>query len=122
MFMLPMMKDSLVPLVLTLLLFMLLNPFDWWMNGVLYMCVVGAVLMLFGLFVLFAWKERPEDEREEMHVHSAGRVAYLLGGSTLVTGMVVQSFAHAIDPWLPGTLLVMVLGKLFALSWSRSRK
>lgn len=85
------------------------------------MFVVGAVLILFGLFALFVWREKPQDEREEAHAHFAGRTAYLLGGSMLVIGMVTQSFVHTIDPWLPATLLVMILGKLFALLWSRSR-
>ncbi|PIQ68066.1 MAG: hypothetical protein COV91_06085 [Candidatus Taylorbacteria bacterium CG11_big_fil_rev_8_21_14_0_20_46_11] len=117
-----MIKDSLIPLILAVLLFFLFNPFDWWMNGLVYMCVVGAVLVLFGVFALFVWKEKARDEREESHALFAGRTAYLLGGLTLVVGIVVQSFAHAIDPWLPSTLLVMILGKMFALSWSRTRR
>ncbi len=116
-----MFKDLFIPAVLALLLFLLINPFDWWMNSVVYMGIVAGVLILFGLFALFVWQEKPRDEREAMHASFAGRTAYLFGGAVLVVGIAAQSFEHAIDPWLPVTLLMMILGKMLSLTWSRSR-
>jgi len=110
-----------MPVILAILIFFLMNPFDWWMNDIVYMCIVVATLILFVLFALFFWKEKPRDEREVAHASFAGRVAFLLGGCVISVGIVMQSFSHTIDPWLLVALLVMVAGKAGALSWSRTR-
>lgn len=114
-------KETCMPLSLAVLIFLLLNPFDWWMNDIVYMGIVAAMLILFVLFALFFWKEKPRDEREAAHASFAGRVAFLLGGGVIIFGVITQSFSHAIDPWLLAALLIMVAGKAAALTWSRSR-
>lgn len=116
-----MIKNFGIPFILAGLLALLINPFDWWMNGTLYMCVVASILVLFCIFAVFFWKEKARDERELAHTLFAGRVAYFLGASVLVIAVVVQSFKHSIDPWIPVALLFMIIGKSIAMRWSSSR-
>jgi hypothetical protein len=44
----------------------------------------------------------------------AGRTAYLSGIAVLLLALIVQGFAHAIDPWIMLALGVMVVAKLGA--------
>ena len=115
-----MLKNFGMPVILAGLLALLVNPFDWWMNGTVYMSVVVSTLVFFCIFAVFLWREKPRDEREVVHVMFAGRTAYFLGATVLVLAITAESFNHSIDPWLPVALLFMVVGKAVALWWSRS--
>lgn len=100
--------------VLSFLLLLLTDPFMVWMPEGMYMLVLLASAACAVVWCGFIFYERPHDERESQHVMHAGRIAYLLGVAVLGTALVVQGFAHAIDPWISGALGVMVLGKLGA--------
>lgn len=116
------MKNNLVEggvvFVLVALLIILINPFDIFMPTMMQMLVVALAALLFALFAGFIWKEKAEDEREELHRFLAARFAYLGGAGILMLAVLVQSFAHDLDRWVIGALIGMlvakVLGRIYA--------
>ena len=64
--------------------------------------------------------EKADDEREEKHRMFAGRVAYLSGLTVLTLALVVQGFSHAVSPWVPMALAIMVVSK-FGARWYADR-
>ncbi len=101
-------------LALVVLAVLLVNPFAIWMPTMMHMLVLGIAVVVFGIFCVFALAERTEDERGETHKARAGRAAFLAGGSVLIVGIILQTFAHALDPWLVGALVGMVVAKVFS--------
>jgi peptidoglycan/LPS O-acetylase OafA/YrhL len=88
-----------------------LVPFWMPMTGEMITLLIVAVLML--VWVGFIMQEQAHDEREVLLKMHSGRVAYLSGLGVLTIGLVIQGFAHSIDPWVAGALAVMVAAKLF---------
>jgi hypothetical protein len=81
------------------------------------MAVTGAILFVSVIICIwsgFVMMERGGDEREMFHRINAGRVAYLSGIAVLTVAVVVQGISHHIDPWVAGTLAVMVVSKILA--------
>jgi hypothetical protein len=105
-----------VSLVATAVL--LLNPFHFWMPDMVVMGMLAFAIALFGALAVFVLREKPIDERDEAHRSLAGRYAFLSGSGVLVLGIVVQGYAHAVDPWLVVALMVMAVTKIAARSWS----
>ncbi len=104
------------------LLALFLNPFGLWMpSQVVYMMLAGLVIV-FAMFVSFLWKERVQDEREELHIHMAGRIGYIAGISVLVLAITVESITSHPDPWLIIVLGAMVLGKIVGLLYGKMNK
>ncbi len=99
---------------------LLINPFDLWMPGLTQMAILAAFVVLCGALALFVLLERAGDERDEAHRALAGRAAFLAGGTVLLAGIVVQSLAHDLDPWLVGVLVAMVAAKAIA-RWYATR-
>jgi len=87
-----------------------LLPFWMPMMGELYALVVVTIFLLG--WAGFVVSERAVDEREVYLAMQSGRFAYVAGFLTLVVALVVQGLNHAIDPWVPITLAVMVVVKL----------
>lgn len=103
-----------VALVLAFFLLALGDFLPFWMPNMDEMTVLLVVTLLMLVWVGFVMYEKAIDEREVMLRMHAGRVAYLSGIATLTIALVIQGFAHAIDPWIILTLCVMVLSKLGA--------
>ncbi len=103
-----------VALILAFFLLALADLLPFWMPNMNEMLVLLLATLLILVWAGFVMYERATDEREVMLRMHAGRVAYLSGIVVLATGLVVQGFAHAVDPWIPVTLGVMVLSKLGA--------
>ena len=114
-------QEIFVSLILIILLVLLFNPFDFWMPSALLMMIVASFVAIFGSFVSFVWRENSKDERESLHKSIAGRAAFLAGASVLVAATVVQSFNHAIDPWIVTALGIMILAKTIGLMYSRAK-
>ncbi|MFM2374442.1 MAG: hypothetical protein RLZZ234_437 [Candidatus Parcubacteria bacterium] len=85
------------------------------MNEMIWLTIAALLLVVWAGFVML---ENGGDERELAHRMNAGRVAYLAGLGVLTLGLVVQGFAHAIDPWLLYALGAMVVSKLVARMYS----
>lgn len=112
-------QEVFVSVILIILLVLFLNPFDFWMPNALLMMMVLGFVVVFALFASFVWRENHRDEREGLHKMMAGRVAFLFGAALLVLGIVVQSFNHALDPWLVFILGGMIVAKVMALMYGR---
>ncbi|HEY4516699.1 MAG TPA: hypothetical protein VJG64_02030 [Candidatus Paceibacterota bacterium] len=108
-----------ISVLFLLILLAFLDPVMIFMpSPALYMAMAGMVI-LFAFFAGLVWRERARDERDELHKMLAGRIGYLLGAVTLLVGILVESAAGHVDPWLVYGLGAMVVGKLVGLFWSR---
>lgn len=107
-----MFSETFVAVALVVVLVWFVNPLGFWMTDAFHMSLLGVIVALFAVFAMFLWKEDVADEREEMHRYIATRFAYAAGGSVLLVGIIIQAFAHAVDPWMPFALVGMVLAKI----------
>ncbi len=101
--------------VAALFLFFLLaltDPFMYWMPSMGEMLALTLATSLSAVWVGLVLRERGGDERDVLHRAHAGRAAHLSAVAMLTLALVVQGLAHAIDPWIPGTLAVVVIVKL----------
>lgn len=112
-------QEAIISSVLIILLFLFLNPFDFWMPTALLMMMVLGLVVVFSLFASFIWRENHRDEREGLHKMMAGRIAFLAGAALLTTGIIVQSFSHNLDPWLIYTLAGMIVAKVVTLIYGQ---
>jgi MFS family permease len=99
---------------LVTLLGLLTDPFMVLMPSAAQMTVLLLAALVAALFAAFVMYERPGDERDMLHRMHAGRIAYLSGIAVLIVALLVQGFAHAIDPWVSLALATMVISKLAA--------
>lgn len=102
----------LIAAALVALLLLLTDPFMLYMPPMAVMVVMVAVvalMLVWGVFVLY---EQAHDEREVAHRMHSGRIAYLIGIAVLTAAFVIQSLAHALDPWIAATLGAMVISKV----------
>ncbi len=99
-------------IVLVGLLTLLTDPFMVWMPGFAQMMALLGAAILACMWAGFVMYEQASDERDALHRMNAGRMAYLSGIATLTIALVVQGFAHDIDPWISLVLGVMVVVKL----------
>ena len=112
------MKNNIIHIFLAIalpgLLFMLTDPFMFWMPSMVAMTVLFIAVVFLGIWTGFIMKEQANDERELQHRMHSGRIAYLSGLFVLTVGLVVQGFSHHVDPWIAGALWIMVISKLIA--------
>ena len=100
------------------LLTLLSDPFMLWMPAPAQMAVLLGAAVFACVWAGFVMYERTNDERDALHRMNAGRMAYLSGIAVLTLALVVQGFAHDIDPWVSIALGVMVLVKLSSRFYS----
>lgn len=99
-----------------------LNPGNLTMpDSVLSMLIVGFIIS-FLTFAAYLFKEKSLDERESVHILTAGRFSYLVGVGVLIAGIVLQALKHEIDPWLVIALCAMVFSKLLSRIYSHFKK
>ena len=115
-------QEILVAVVLVVLLVLFLNPFDFWMPTTILMTMVFILVVAFALFVSFVWRENGGDERDILHRMLAGRMAYIVGTSVLVLGIILQCFQHNLDPWLVLALGAMILAKVGGRVFARLKR
>jgi len=108
------MKEIFASLTLVLLLLLILNPFHFWMPMPVHIMILGAAATAFGAVAVFVLRERVADERDALLRSFSGRIAFLAGAGALVLGIAIQSLQHTVDPWLVGTLTVMIVAKTAA--------
>lgn len=104
--------EVLISFVLVVLAGLLLNPFSWFMPSKMVMTIIISLVVVFGFFSAFVWREQARDEREMMHRTVSGRIAFLSGVLILIIGIIVQGLQHKVDIWLVLTLLVMIFAKI----------
>ena len=100
----------------------LLNPWHFWMPTSFHMMLIGLLLAGVGLFALFIWRQKPVDEREELHLMIESRMAYLTGVLVLAICLIIQSFMHSVDPSVIIALGAMFIVKTIASIWLQIRR
>jgi hypothetical protein len=115
-------NELIVAGLLIVLLVIFINPSGFWMPNSVHMMLLLLFLVTFLAFAALIWKERPKDEREELHVLVAGRLAFLVGAVLLAAGIIAQGLSHNVDPWLVLTLGGMILTKIFTRIYTLIRK
>lgn len=114
-------SETLFVAVLAALLLALVNPLGFWMPEQFEMICTVLVFIFFVLFSVYLLREKPKDEREELHLFIATRFAYLLGSGILVIGIIVQLKMHHLTFWLPLSLGAMLIGKLIGRYYAEKR-
>lgn len=95
-----------------------LNPGNLTMpDSVQTMLIIGLIVS-FLTFAAFIFREKSSDERESLHILTAGRISYLVGVGTLIIGVIIQALSHKIDSWLVIALCAMVFSKLLSRIYS----
>ncbi len=89
-------------------------------NSLLSMLILGLIIS-FLMFAAYLFREKSSDEREAIHILTAGRISYLVGVGTLILGVILQALKHDIDPWLIIALCAMVFSKLLSRIYSHFR-
>lgn len=112
------MKEILVSGVLSVLLVLVVNPLHFWMPTAAHVGILAALVAVCGLLAVFVLQERAIDEREAQHRAFAGRIAFLVGATVLLTGIVAQGMYGDVDIWLGLSLGSMVLAKMCARIYS----
>lgn len=109
-------------LILAILLFLLFDPFMYWMPGALEILILLFITVCIAVWTGFIMTEKAIDEREVLHKFQSGRVAYLLGIGVLTLALILQVLKHNIDPWIPVALFVMIASKVIARLYSETYK
>lgn len=97
------------------LLLFFLNPLLVFLPQPMHPFMVPLLVILFIIFAGLLWKERPSDEREQLHTFISSRFAYFAGVAIITIAIVIQHAQGAIDPWLIIAICVMLLAKILGL-------
>lgn len=89
-------------------------------DSMVSMLIIGLIVS-FLTFSAYLFRERSSDERETIHILTAGRISYLVGVGTLILGIILQALKHDIDTWLVIALCVMIFSKLLSRIYSHFR-
>jgi len=98
-----------------------LNPGHLTMPESIQSMLIVGLIVSFLTFAAYIFREKSSDERETMHILSAGRISYLVGVGTIILGIVLQATRHEIDPWLIIALCAMIFSKLLSRIYSHFR-
>src|SRR3989338_649239 len=98
-----------------------LNPGNLTMPDSLVSMLIVGLIISFLTFAAYLFREKSTDEREAIHILTAGRISYLVGVGTLILGIILQTLNHEIDPWLVIALCAMVFSKLLSRIYSNFR-
>jgi len=110
-----------ISVILVLLLFVLLEPFGFYMPSQFVMTFITFFVVIFGIFVIFIWRENTSDERDVFHRMLASRAAFLTGSVFLVLGIVIGTINHDLNEWLVVTLVAMIIAKIVGRFYGESR-
>jgi len=113
-------KEIVSVIIVIIIGLVILNPLHILMSSMVEMTLYSFLLVITAIFAGFVANEKVQDEREEKHRASAGRVGYLLGLGVLVMGIAIQTFSHqTVDPWLTIGIIAMVIGKSLSHLYTR---
>lgn len=107
--------EIIISLALIGLLIFFINPLNLLMPQPLHPFMVPFLIVLFIIFAGLLWKETPGDEREQLHKFIASRFAYFAVITTLILGVIFQSFKGKIDPWLIIAICIALIAKIVGL-------
>lgn len=98
---------------LLVILFVLANPFGFWMPTESVYLGVVALAVVSVLFAGIVFRDSSKDEREESLRNISARSGYLAGILILTGGIIVTALmGHEENIWLIGALAGMVISRL----------
>ncbi|MBA3679234.1 hypothetical protein H0W80_03555 [Candidatus Saccharibacteria bacterium] len=109
--------DVILLLGLGVITLLALAPHTIIMPTSLQMLLLAVVIVLISGFLIFLWREQPNDERELQNQALASRWAYLVGSVVLILALVYQSLKHGLDPAIPIALIAMIATKIIVQSY-----
>lgn len=115
------MKKSIInDIILTILLIVILCACYFpIMPGGMSMMIYSLLVLVFGIFAFFIWREKPQDERERSHHAFASRMAFTFGTGVLVVAIVYQGLVmYHVDPWIFSAFIAMIVGKVGGRVWA----
>ena len=98
-----------------------LDPFQWFMPNEVQMILLCIFAAAFALYAGVVFREKPQDERENVHLYRASRVGYLAGVISLSVVFVIKDIQHQSDPYLTVVLAIMIITKLVVLKYNQYR-
>jgi hypothetical protein len=101
--------------LLTILLVLLLDPFNIIMKLMLSGVVAGALVVLYIVKFFIIWKEKPQDERDLSHRFYSSWVSYYTVSALLFIGVLAESLTGHMDVWLIISLAGLFVTKLGTL-------
>lgn len=104
--------DVILLLGLGVIALLAIAPKTFVMPSSLQMILLAVVLGLVATFLVFLWREQPEDEREMQNQALASRSAYSVGSLVLIIALIIQSLHHSLDSAIPVALLAMIATKI----------
>ncbi len=110
--------ETLSAIVILGIAILFLNPGHLTMPDTMVSMLIVGLIIAFLTFAAFLFREKSSDERESVHILTAGRISYLVGVGTLIIGIIFQALKHEIDPWLVIALCAMVFSKLLSRIYS----
>ena len=116
-----MLSETISAIVILAIAITFLNPGHLSMPESVQSMLTLGIILAFLAFAAFLFREKSSDEREMIHVLTAGRISYLVGVGALILGIVVQAANHNIDPWLVIALCAMILAKFASRIYSNFR-
>ena len=114
-------SEIVIAVVMVLLLFVLINPTNIFMTTAAEMTILVGLVLLFGLFTLFVWREKIQDERDAMLRMMADRIGFLAGSVALMAGIVIESLRHQLSDWLLIALASMIIAKIIGIVYGKIR-
>lgn len=107
--------ESALLLVLSILLLLLLNPFNIMMKLMLSAGVVALLVILYVIKFFIIWKEKPQDERDLNHRFKSSWASYSTVSVLLFIGVIFEALSGDVDVWLVVALTGMFISKLVSL-------
>ncbi len=111
--------EIIISIALIGLLAFFIDPMNLLMPSQMHPFMIPSLVILFIIFAALLWKEKPGDEREQLHKFIAARFAYFAGVFVLVIGIVLQNENHSVDPFLIIAVSVMLLAKIIGLIYGK---
>ncbi|HSX08733.1 MAG TPA: hypothetical protein VLF93_01110 [Candidatus Saccharimonadales bacterium] len=103
------------------LLLFFLKPLLGFLPSPMHPFMIPLLVILVIIFAGVLWKERPGDEREQLHTFIASRFAYFAGIALLTIAIIIQHAQGSIDPWLIIAICVMLLAKILGSFYGHLR-
>ena len=111
-------SEILIAALLIVFAGLFINPY--WMPRGLVSTLLIVFTGLFISFVIFIWREKRGDERENYLRNIAGRIGYLMSALVLVIGIIYEILAHQmVNKWLITALIVMIVAKTLGFMWAK---
>jgi hypothetical protein len=116
-----MIKETLPAVSILAIAFVFVNFERFTMPDSALSLLAVITIILYLMFSALIFSESSADERESSHARIAGRIGYIFGIGTLVAGIIYQAFAKNIDIWLVLSLCMMIVAKLVARAYIKTK-